>query len=186
MKFCYCGQPVWGKGFCKSHQYKRPDFDGRSIIQKAIYKNKAKVIGSKLSSQRIGATGLESIISLENFFKDAAKEIAKNPYCIECGTFIPEKIKIIGKNYSMDGYRCATAHVLPKKKEYGFPSVAANSINRLFLGAGCGCHNKYDSSWDNASKMKVFPLAIEKFIMLYPLIDEKEHKNIPNVFLREI
>lgn len=41
-KFCFCGQPVFGKGFCKQHTYMRPDFDSRSIMQKAMDNNKLK------------------------------------------------------------------------------------------------------------------------------------------------
>lgn len=113
--------------------------------------------------------------ALELFFKNAAKEIAFMPQCAECGAFIPKSF-----------YRAATAHVLPKRKEYGFPSVADNFNNWLKLGSGCGCHQRYDRSWEDAAQMKIFPLAIEKFKILYPLIDKKELKNLPEVFLQEI
>lgn len=174
MKFCFCGQPFFGKGFCKRHQYMRPDFDNRSITQKAI----AKRDGSKLSSHFVGEDSqaiFNALAVLEKFFKAAAEEISKTPHCMECGKFIPQKL-----------YRAATAHVLPKRKEFGFPSIASNPNNYLILGPGCGCHSRYDNSWEDAAQMKVFPLAIEKFKILYPLIDKKEYKNIPEVFLQEI
>ena len=50
MKLCQadtCNNPVWGKGFCKNHQYLRPDFDNRTILQKGIAK---AVIQKQLSS----------------------------------------------------------------------------------------------------------------------------------------
>ncbi len=112
---------------------------------------------------------------MDLFWLSACKALAAHPYCMECGAFIPAAF-----------YRAATAHVLPKRKEFGFPSVASNIINRLFLGAGCGCHNKYDRSWQDAATMKVFPHAVEIFKLLYPSIDPAEHKNIPKVFLKHI
>ena len=45
MKFCNannCDNPVFGKGFCKSHQYMREDYDRRSIVQRGIDKRKAE------------------------------------------------------------------------------------------------------------------------------------------------
>ncbi|MDB5200541.1 MAG: hypothetical protein JWO92_2504 [Chitinophagaceae bacterium] len=95
-------------------------------------------------------------------------------HCQECG-------KIILKAFM----RAAIAHVLPKKKNQ-FPSVATHENNYIILGAGCGCHNKYDKSWDDASQMKVWPLAVSKFLEIYPFIASKEKKNIPDILLQEI
>jgi len=44
MKFCNasnCSNPVFGKGYCRNHQYMREDFDRRSIVQRGIDKHKA-------------------------------------------------------------------------------------------------------------------------------------------------
>lgn len=117
----------------------------------------------------------ENFQALQNFFAEAAKIIEKHPYCQECGKFIPQKY-----------YRAATAHVLPKRKEYGFPSVATHFDNFLMLGSGCGCHQKYDRTWEEAATMKVFPLAVVIFLKLYPLLTQEEKKNIPEVFLQEL
>lgn len=120
----------------------------------------------------------------------AEKELAKHPYCMECGASIPKYLYIQQddgtRKVSINAYRAATAHVLPKRERYGFPSVADNPINRLFLGSGCGCHNRFDASWQSASQMKVFPAAIEIFRQLYPLLDPAERKNIPDVFMPHI
>lgn len=53
MKFCQapnCSMPVFGKGYCKAHQYLREDFDRRSITQKAMDKNKLKKDFGKLKN----------------------------------------------------------------------------------------------------------------------------------------
>ena len=50
MKFCNasnCSQPVFGKGFCRSHQHLREDFDSRSITQKGIDKHKKQQQNAK-------------------------------------------------------------------------------------------------------------------------------------------
>lgn len=112
---------------------------------------------------------------LEAWFTASAKELAFRPLCMECGEFIPR-----------DYYRHATAHILPKRERYGFPSMSVHPKNRIFLGAACGCHAKYDSNWDNASKMKVWPLAVEAFKEMYPYIPANEFKNIPNVLLETL
>lgn len=49
-KFCFCGQPVFGKGFCKAHQHMRPDFDSRTIAQKALDKERNKSAINKVRS----------------------------------------------------------------------------------------------------------------------------------------
>jgi hypothetical protein len=92
--------------------------------------------------------------------------------CWECGVHIPATY-----------FRAATAHVLPKRKEYGFPSVSVHPKNYLILGAGCGCHDRYDRSWEDASKMKIWGEAVKRFKEIYPFIKESEHKNIPEVLL---
>lgn len=89
-------------------------------------------------------------------------------------------------------WRACQAHVLPKKKTYGFPSLRNNLDNHLVLfpswgGLLCGCHGWFDSSWYNASTMEIWPKAIEIFkTKLYGLIPEKELKNIPEILLQTL
>ena len=112
--------------------------------------------------------------NLELYFKLAATELAKMPYCMECGEFIPSW-----------AYRSATAHILPKRKEFGFPSVASNPLNRLFLCGINGCHDK-THTWATFETMKVWPLAVESFKKIYPYINKVELKNIPGLLLKYI
>jgi len=97
--------------------------------------------------------------------------------CTECGHPIKKDIPAFAI--------CAVAHVVPKRKEQ-FPSIEFHPKNFIELGAECGCHNKYDTSWDDASQMKVWPLIIEKFILLYPSIDPSERKHIPELLRQEV
>lgn len=182
---CGCGRyPTLGyQGY---NERCRPDLREEKLKKnkqkKALASDGTKI--RKLAPQAIDNKVEESQMQL--YWMLAKKELAIHPYCQECNAPIPEKIKLIGKKFTLDGYRCATAHVLPKRKEYGFPSVASNPINRLFLGPVCGCHNKYDKSWEDAAQMKVWPLAVEIFKKLYPLIHPSERKNIPDILLQEL
>lgn len=109
------------------------------------------------------------------WFDDVAQKEKKGGYkCWECGTAInPFFIK------------AAIAHVLPKRDNQ-FPSVKTHPDNYLILGAGCGCHNRYDRTWEDAAQMKVWPLAVERFNKIYPFIAAKEKKNIPEELLQEL
>lgn len=67
MKTCQsekCNHPVWGKGYCKSHQFKRSDFKPRQRDQKPIRK-----VSKKMSSE------LKLYSKLRREFLEA------NPFC---------------------------------------------------------------------------------------------------------
>jgi hypothetical protein len=118
----------------------------------------------------------ENELALQKWFDEIEEKYFSGGYCKcwECGESIPKKYA-----------RAATAHILPKKKEYGFPSVATHPLNFLILGAGCGCHNK-THRWDKFCTMKVWPLAVERFVSIYPSIAKTERRIIPEVLSQEI
>jgi len=162
MRFC-CqndGVPVFGtdkntgKGYCKNHQYLRTDLDKRSIVQKAMDKNKVKRDFSKLK----GLPENKDLVALKKWFDYVATVIKADPHCWNCGEFIPEQY-----------YRHASAHIFPKSI---FISVATHPFNFLVLGAGCGCHSEFDSSIDNACKMIVWNKAVIRFNSFEKLITE--------------
>jgi hypothetical protein len=174
-----CGKPVFGTdrntriGYCKYHQSKRTDKKPKKIYAaSSIKKNIGQIRTHVKRNQIIHENEIERRAELESWFEKVMKLIEKNPYCWECKKFI-------SKSY----YRAACAHILPKRKNFGFPSVATHDLNFLILGAGCGCHSKYDNSWDDASKMKVWPIAVERFKLIYPNINPSEHKYLPDILL---
>lgn len=97
---------------------------------------------------------------LLTFFDNAKKAVSANPYCLECKAFIDES-----------AYVAAVAHILPKSI---FESVADNENNYLILGARCGCHDK-SHRLDKFCKMKVWTVAVTKFLKFQHLITER-HK----------
>ena len=168
-------------GFCWKHEKEDPKYQEKQDNKK-LKKAEAKIRQTIVTEENklVNNAAAATLQQIENFFFHAAVELDKNPRCEECG-------KPISKPKY---YRSSTAHVLPKRKEYGFPSVAADPLNRLFLGAGmnktCNCHDIYDSSWEAASKMKIWRKAVAIVIELYPKIHPSEHKNIPDILWKEI
>lgn len=178
-KRCKCGCGKWPTtGYAGYNQDCRADLKRKKLDKLAERQDAAKVRNH--DNKLLPNQAKEAFEKLQQFFDNCAREIAKHPYCLECElegkqTFIKEKF-----------YRSATAHVLPKRKEYGFPSVAAHPVNFIVLADICGHHKLYDRSWEDAAKMKVWPLAIQKFKIMYPHIAPEEKKNIPDVLWQEI
>lgn len=120
----------------------------------------------------------------EEWFKERMK--LSYPQCMNCGKIAEW---LLNPKYERI-WRACQAHILPKR-EGMFPSVATHPMNHLVLfpswgGFLCGCHDQFDSSWDNASKMKVWPEAIKKFKMIESSISEQERRKIPNQFLNQV
>lgn len=153
-----CSRPFkFGKGgYCGLHEAEDAGYD-RKQAKDRIKKTTIKHERKKNTAE-----------PLQEWYANAAAALYLNPFCQECGARI-----------SPVYYGASTCHVLPKKIKYGFPSVATHPDNLLFLGAECGCHTKYDSSWAAAAKMAVWPMALEKIKAMYDFIDEGELKNLP-------
>lgn len=117
----------------------------------------------------------------EQWYDDRMKE--NIPVCMNCGMeanwlLQPEYEKI---------WRACQAHILPKRKTQ-FPSVATHPLNHLVLfpvwgGHLCGCHDEFDSSWFNATTMKVWEIAVHRFKDFESAIEPKERRHIPEQFL---
>lgn len=152
--------------------------DDRPIPDKKIYR--LRKVSPKRAAKIEAQKGL--VVDPNEFFAYHMKNAV--PWCMECHMEAPW---LLDPNYAKV-WRACQAHILPKKKEYGFPSLRDNLENHLVLfpsfgGKLCGCHGFYDSSWYNASTMKIWPFVIQTFIDLYPQIPQNERKNIPEVFL---
>lgn len=78
--------------------------------------------------------------------------------------------------------KSAQAHLLPKAL---FKSVATNDDNHACLGPKCGCHNRYDSSWKNASRMKKWPEFLRRILQLVPLLPPEEYRKLPDEIRNE-
>jgi len=155
-------------GYCFNHRKDDPSFERKQ--KDRATKKEGSMLRAMGETKLVNNAGANEFQLQQNWYFDMGKELAKNPICAECGAWIPPAF-----------YRAAIAHVLPKRKEYGFPSVARHPLNKMFLGAGCGCHKKYDDTWEGASQMKIWSTAIIIFVEIYPFIHPDEYKNIPDI-----
>ena len=166
-----CSWPVWGtdkktgKGYCKMHQSLRTDRDTRTVFQKHM--DKVKENGKKSKTSEKEETELQKWYSAI-----MQKEEGR---CWETG----EKINKNDKR----GWHGSIAHILGKAD---FPSVSTHPLNYMILKMWGGTHGQYDSSWENASKMKVWPYAVKIMNILYPLLTREEKSRLPEIITQEI
>lgn len=165
----YCGVKCMPEEMQGLEKFKKSNVSDRN----AAYRSNLSRKVHSIQNGKIDTLGAEIELKceLEQWFLNIEREIRQNPYCSECGGFIPEKIKMIGTKHFINGYRCATAHIFPKSI---FKSVSIHHMNFLILGAGCGCHEK-THRLDTFSDMKVFGEAVKKFRIFHKYITEK-HK----------
>ncbi len=81
------------------------------------------------------------------------------------------------------GWHGSIAHVLCKEH---YPSVKVHPLNYMILKMWGGTHGQYDSSWENASKMRIWPYALKIINILYPLLTQEEKRKLPEVIIQEI
>ena len=132
---------------------------------------------AKLKEEKAANKGQET--ALQKWYFEIMR--TESPVCWESG----EKFKTDRKTF----IGCI-AHVLPKSL---FPSIATHPLNYMILlkwmpkrGAPYAPHSQYDSSWSAAEKMKVWPVAVDRFRQMYRDIAPEERKNIPVQLLKEL
>lgn len=122
-------------------------------------------------SEKSAKQGSET--DLQKWYAKIMKQ--ENPICWETGEKIDTR--------DVKGWHGSIAHALPKSQ---FPSVATHPKNYLILKMWGGVHGQYDSSWENASRMKVWPVACEIFNALYLVLTPEERRRLPDVIIQEI
>lgn len=111
----------------------------------------------------------ETSDDLEEWFRQGDREATGK--CRHCG----------GRTCKGDPlyFKHSQAHILPKRL---FPSVAAHPLNRIEL---CfwenNCHGNLDDGKLDLIDLNCFNEVIEKFIAIYPAIDPKERRHIPDI-----
>lgn len=162
---CGCFDYAFSKNRCRLHatvedtKKRAEKYAAQPTVRKAGFFDVNKV-DDVLENEPEFKTAIEAKKEMDAFWKYAEMVIDKKPYCWECNDFI-----------SKNDYRAATSHIFPKSI---FSSVASNKWNFLVLGARCGCHDK-SHRLDTFSQMKVFPVAINRYMKFGELITEK-HK----------
>lgn len=189
MKMCAangCSMPVFGKGYCKRHQYMRSDFDRRTPLQKHL-DNVAN--GKAIKYKSIDDKAIElneknyAPASLQRWFKDRRKEMTGR--CANCGGMTLRNLND-GKDDEFNDkyYKHFAAHIL--QKAY-FPSVATHPSNWIELCFfGNSCHTNMDNHILDLTDMSCWDTIVKRFQEMYPSIAPKERRRIPKVLLEYI
>lgn len=141
----------------------------QQIAQGLIAREGKKAPGPKKRAE----TG---IITLDEWFLARRKEMTGK--CLHCG----------GRTCRDDSmyFKHSIAHILPKRPGM-FPSVMTHPDNWIEL---CywnnNCHGNYDNGFLDLMQLNCFDLVIERFLRLYPAIDPKERRNIPDVLIQYV
>jgi hypothetical protein len=111
---------------------------------------------------------------LTRWFEERRKELTGT--CKHCG----------GKSskHSDKWYKASVAHILPKRI---FKSVATHPKNFIELCFwGNSCHTNFDNFTIDILDLNCFDEVIEKFVAMYPDIDKKERRFIPDALMQYI
>lgn len=74
-------------------------------------------------------------------------------------------------------FRSSACHILPQRN---FPSIQFHPKNFIEMAFWGGCHTNFDERGsDRWTKLDCWEEIKEKFLILYPLIDQKEYQFIP-------
>lgn len=119
--------------------------------EKPQSENKPKSYRIKYQTEKNKAKRKEERADYPEFFKKHIEYIKENNvHCCECGD-------------RLRGDSSNVVHLVAKRNN---PEISTNDLNIIYL---CGlysnnnCHSKYDQNFESREKMKVFPLAVEKF-----------------------
>jgi hypothetical protein len=148
---------------------------GRPLKQK-IKKPIAKMSAKRAARERQAKEALGGgDTELQKWMKARAAQMTGQ--CCRCG------FQIEKQNFKFA--ICSIAHILPRSK---FSSVATHPLNWLELGAACGCHGWMDrfASWDEIAQDRIWPLLLERFIMVEPSLSAEDRRNLPEVLSQEI
>lgn len=132
-----------------------------TIVESEVTPKKYSI--PKVSEKKKLKDSLPSGAELENWFEMQKKKALLNPFCENCGTNILHQLE----SEEQWVWKSSHAHIFPKKT---FKSIMTHEDNHLLL---CRlCHGQFDSSWTNASKMKVWEIAKVRAQKLLPSITE--------------
>ena len=156
------------KGVCVDCNCERLIYS-KKRCQDCYWKNNAKENEAKKKKNGKTAEKKKTAKEMNLFF---ASQIPEIPDCCEnCGDSL--------RWQKQNNFKSIIAHILPKRPVGGFPSVATNPNNRVFLCLICH-HNMDDLGKDFVLKMNCFDLIIERLRKFVHLI--KENKELPNDF----
>ena len=138
------------------------------LCQNHYWSENAKKNAEKKKKNGTAKAKAKTAKDLNVFF---ASQIPEIPSCCEnCGSSL--------KWQKMNNFKSIIAHILPKRKVGGFPSVATHPKNRVFLCLEC--HTNMDNKGsDFVKNMKCFDLICERFFEFEHLLSEADKQRLP-------
>jgi hypothetical protein len=137
----------------------------KPIKKYSIPKKSAKKLKQEAEEKKEHSKGGGS--ELDRWFQARRKEM--QGVCLHCG----EKTTKHQDNW----YKCSIAHLLPKRL---FKSIATHPLNWIELCFWTNnCHARFDTFTLDIIELNCYDLVIERFVAMYPDIDPKERKYIP-------
>ena len=150
-----------------------PDAPEKPLTKKRCqfhyWKNNAKENAEKKKSK--GKEKVKTAKEMNLFFASELPNIPER--CENCNASL--------KWQKMNNYKSIIAHILPKRKVGGFPSVATHPKNRVFLCLEC--HGNFDNKGaEYATKMNCFDVICERFMEFESLLSEADKQRLPFYF----
>ncbi|HYH13680.1 MAG TPA: hypothetical protein VD794_00575 [Flavisolibacter sp.] len=119
--------------------------------------------------------------SLKEFYQEMYDK--RPARCMESGKLLKE-IKSADPKAKTISKMAIVAHILPKRANFGVPSMAKNPLNIVYLEHNV--HTNMDQKGAAfVTKMKIFPLMKERVAMMWKDIPVHERKNVPDYFKPE-
>jgi len=166
--FPCCTRHPQANGFCIGHK------DYGSTVAKAKPKGIAPKSEKKLATEKMEKEQRgDDPTKLQKWYSEIM--LKEEPICWETKEVIDKEDE--------KGWHGSIAHILPKKL---FPSVQTHPKNYLILKMWGGTHASYDASWQSAQKMKVWPLAVKRFLEIEKNIAERERVYLPDCLIKHI
>lgn len=111
---------------------------------------------------------------LWDWFVDKRREMTG--VCMHCGVATEKKNDKL--------FHFSIAHILPKN---WFDSVKTHPLNWIELcHFGNSCHTNLDNHFIDITDLNCWDTVVERFVAIYPSIDPKERKYIPDALLQYI
>lgn len=137
--------------------------------QKEIDEGKVSVQNAKTIKPSVSGTA-----ELNRWFQDRRKEMGGK--CLHCSD--------PSCKTNDEYFKFSIAHILPKRI---FKSVATHPLNWIELCFwGKSCHTNMDNNMLDLIDLNCFDTVIQRFVAMYPEIDLKERRYIPDILLQYV
>ena len=155
------------KGVCVDCNCERLIYS-KKRCQDCYWKNNAKENEAKKKKNGKTAEKKKTAKEMNLFFASQIPDIPN--FCECCGDSL--------KWQKQNRFKSIIAHILPKRKVGGFPTVATHPKNRLFLCSSC--HSDFDNKGaEFATSMNCFDEMCERFLEFEHLLSEADKQRLP-------